>query len=165
MTDADPGQVILRPLESTDNEFLLAATLLNMNWCGGRFTERDIRADPKLRHYCSFQPGRGDFGFVTEVAGNSVGVVWLLFLGEDDPGFGYISAEVPELSVCVIPAWLGRGLGSRLIMRALAEAKNRGLRNVSLSVEDENPARHLYERLGFHAPDPDADDGTMIISL
>ncbi|MCC9648213.1 GNAT family N-acetyltransferase [Rubrivivax sp. JA1029] len=48
----------------------------------------------------------------------------------------------------LLPAYRRAGIGSRLIAEVLAEARDQGAR-VSLSVLKSNPARSLYERLGF----------------
>ncbi|EGJ11052.1 MULTISPECIES: GNAT family N-acetyltransferase [Rubrivivax] len=50
--------------------------------------------------------------------------------------------------VQLLPAYRRAGIGSRLIAEVLAEARDQGAR-VSLSVLKSNPARSLYERLGF----------------
>jgi ribosomal protein S18 acetylase RimI-like enzyme len=136
-----------------------------MNWTGDeRFTFRDIDEAPELRHYFDFRPERGDFGFVAEEVGAIVGIVWLLFLPADHPGYGFVAEGVPELSVGVWPGYRGRGVGERLMRQALAEARRRGLERVSLSVEPENPALHLYRKLGF-VPVEGGADGTCILEL
>ncbi|MFF7212752.1 GNAT family N-acetyltransferase [Streptomyces sp. NPDC008238] len=45
------------------------------------------------------------------------------------------------------------GLGSRLLRRVLADAAAGGLPRIGLAVSDANPARRLYERLGFAVTD------------
>ncbi|MBK1686689.1 GNAT family N-acetyltransferase [Rubrivivax gelatinosus] len=50
--------------------------------------------------------------------------------------------------VQLLPGYRRAGIGSRLIGEVLAEARAQGAR-VSLSVLKANPARSLYERLGF----------------
>jgi len=47
--------------------------------------------------------------------------------------------------IAVDPAFRGEGNGRALMEKALAEAKG----NVALHVEPDNPARYLYENLGF----------------
>jgi ribosomal protein S18 acetylase RimI-like enzyme len=66
---------------------------------------------------------------------------------------GVISAERREddihlSSIYILPAYQGRGIGTQLINDLLAEAFRQGL-PVSLRVLKVNPARRLYERLGF----------------
>lgn len=48
----------------------------------------------------------------------------------------------------ILPAYQGRGIGTRLIRALLNEAFSKGL-PVALRVLKVNPARWLYERLGF----------------
>ena len=50
------------------------------------------------------------------------------------------------LDIALLPAWRGRGLGTR----CLRDLAARG-RPLSIQVELHNPARRLYERLGFVA--------------
>lgn len=45
------------------------------------------------------------------------------------------------------------GLGSVLLRRMLADAASRGLTEIELAVSEGNPARHLYETLGFRITD------------
>jgi predicted GNAT family acetyltransferase len=48
----------------------------------------------------------------------------------------------------VTPAFRGRGIGTGLLEELIAEAGASG-RSLSVHVERQNPARSLYERLGF----------------
>lgn len=48
----------------------------------------------------------------------------------------------------VLPSHQGRGIGQSVLRTILADAKHAGV-SVSLSVLHGNPARRLYERLGF----------------
>jgi ribosomal protein S18 acetylase RimI-like enzyme len=57
---------------------------------------------------------------------------------------GYIPANL-LLFVAVDPATRGQGLGRRIVEAALAHADG----DVKLHVEYDNPAKRLYERIGF----------------
>lgn len=48
------------------------------------------------------------------------------------------------LDIAVLPAWRGQGLGTRCLLALAA-----GGQRLSIQVEIHNPARRLYERLGF----------------
>ena len=50
--------------------------------------------------------------------------------------------------IALLPPWQGRGIGTRLMRQVMEDAERRDL-PVRLSVLDNNPARRLYERLGF----------------
>jgi len=52
------------------------------------------------------------------------------------------------LDIALLPAWRGRGLGTRCLLDLAARA---GGRPLGIQVEIHNPARRLYERLGFVA--------------
>jgi [ribosomal protein S18]-alanine N-acetyltransferase len=68
-------------------------------------------------------------------------------------GFALCRAVVDEcelLSLGVLPAHRGRGIGRRLALRALDAARIRGAAAMFLEVADDNrPARLLYDSLGF----------------
>ena len=53
------------------------------------------------------------------------------------------------LDLFVHPDHQGRGLGRVLLQRAVAGTKDAGHATLGLVVSDGNPARELYERLGF----------------
>ena len=56
--------------------------------------------------------------------------------------------ELRILDIALLPQFCGRGLGGRLL-RALIEEADRATTPIRLHVETFNPARRLYERLGF----------------
>lgn len=174
----------LRPLREKDSPALETATLATMNWCGDRFTREDIRANPAFSHYTRMDASRGDFGVVAvaaraksaaesaaegtpegaaDTADEQVaGIAWALLLPESDRGYGWMGADVPEMSLWVASAQRGRGLGRRLLRALLAEADARGIARVSLSVEEGNPARDLYLREGFVPVAGREADGVML---
>jgi RimJ/RimL family protein N-acetyltransferase len=60
------------------------------------------------------------------------------------------TAHGAALGMSVLAPWRGQGIGSRLLDRAIAWAKERRLRRLELEVRSNNPgARRLYERKGF----------------
>jgi ribosomal protein S18 acetylase RimI-like enzyme len=52
--------------------------------------------------------------------------------------------------IYVEPAWRGRGIGAALLRCVAALALERGSPLVELTVREDNPARGLYARVGFH---------------
>ena len=59
------------------------------------------------------------------------------------PGVGFV------LHVAVRRAAQGRGIGRRLVQELADTYRLAGFEQMALGVTDDNPARHLYERLGF----------------
>lgn len=53
------------------------------------------------------------------------------------------------LDLAVSPAGQGRGLGAALLAYAMRGTRDAGLTTVGLTVTDGNPARRLYDRMGF----------------
>ncbi len=60
----------------------------------------------------------------------------------------WTSAEALLADIELLPGWRGRGLGTAIIGNVLDEARGRRL-PVTLQVLKGNPARRLYDRLGF----------------
>lgn len=143
------ARVLLRDAGPADRALLARATLDNVNRMGERFTMADVASERRFAHYFDRFPGDGDYGIVATRDGEEVGAAWLVRFTADDPAYGYVSDDIPELSVWVSADERGGGIGGRLIDAALARAAASGLPGVSLSVELGNPARNLYLRKGF----------------
>jgi GNAT superfamily N-acetyltransferase len=74
--------------------------------------------------------------------------------------FGMINAKENEANgrsrgmtelISVARHWRGRGIAKALIARCMAELRSRGMTEVALGVDEENPsgALHLYKKMGF----------------
>jgi ribosomal protein S18 acetylase RimI-like enzyme len=57
------------------------------------------------------------------------------------------------LDIAVLPDWCGGGIGTECLRRLMAQAAAGG-RAVTIQVELGNPARRLYDRLGFELDGP-----------
>ena len=55
------------------------------------------------------------------------------------------------VDIALLPQWRGRGIGACLLQAVQHQARRSGASAVKLTVEMGNPARRLYERLGFIA--------------
>lgn len=156
----------LRVLRFSEQDLLARATLGTMNWPGPRFTLEQIKQIPAMAHYFTQWPGNDDFGLVAEDPdGKAIGVVWLRYFDPTAPGYGFVAESIPELCVWVAEGQRGRGLGTRLINGILEQARSQSLHAISLSVEAGNPARSVYERLGFVPAGAAFDPGTLVLHL
>jgi ribosomal protein S18 acetylase RimI-like enzyme len=90
----------------------------------------------------AFEPGKGQGGFLVLVHRNEhlLGACLMLKTGMK----GYIPEWI-LLMVTVDPETRGQGVGRKLIEFCLNEADG----DVKLHVEYDNPAKRLYERIGF----------------
>jgi ribosomal protein S18 acetylase RimI-like enzyme len=106
-------------------------------------------ADVPLERYVAGWGRRGDTAVVAIEEFQPVGAAWYRLFEEDEPGYGFVDEETPELTIAVVPSRRGRGLGKELLDELLARARQDRFSGVSLSVEPDNPALHLYEQHGF----------------
>jgi GNAT superfamily N-acetyltransferase len=143
-----PLTVELRPSRDTDREFLVAlyASTRSDEWAatGWPADERDafvrMQFDLQDRHYRSAFPNAQHSLIVVD--GRPIGRVIV------DRG----TTEIRIVDISLMPEHRGHGIGSALLRRVLAEATIARI-PVGLSVHATNPARHLYERLGFAVTD------------
>ncbi len=159
--------VRLRPALARDADFLTLMLLEAFNWTGERrFGHEQVLADPKLAHYVTDWPRPGDLGVIAEDAaagGERVGAAWARVFPPDDPGYGSVAPDVPEVSIAVAPGWRGRGLGRALLTELIGRAAANGVAGLSLSVEDGNAAARLYASLGFVTVGREGDSDTMLL--
>ena len=101
-----------------------------------------MQFDAQDRHYrAHFPDARFD---VVERGGAPIGRL-IVERGED---------EIRLLDIALLPEHRGAGAGSALLRALLAEAAATS-RRVTIHVERANPARRLYERLGFRVEEDD----------
>ena len=134
----------LRPITAADEPFLAALyastrseELAPVPWSDEQkrsFLEMQFRAQSihYAKHYSS-----GDFRII-ESNGQPVGRLYLHRTPE----------EIRVVDISLLPDRRGRGIGTKLLQGVLEEAAASN-RRVTIHVEHFNPAKHLYERLGF----------------
>ncbi len=135
---------MLRPATEADRAFLLdlyagtrADELALVDWdddAKRAFVEHQFSAQDA--HYREHYDG-ATFD-VIEVDGQPAG---RLYVHRGD-------RDIRIMDIAVAPEFRSRGIGTALVERLMAEAESSG-RSLSIHVEMNNPARALYERLGF----------------
>jgi ribosomal protein S18 acetylase RimI-like enzyme len=137
-------EVELRPVTPGDRDLLLAvyASTRADELAAVPWTDEDkdtfvrMQFEAQDRHYSAhFPDARHD---VVVVDGRPAGRLWV----DRRPD------EIRILDLALLPEARGAGVGTRLL-RDLIEEGERDGRVVRLHVEDGNPARRLYDRLGF----------------
>lgn len=120
---------------------------------------RAVVDDPAIaRYHVGFGSRPGDLGLVAESpSGTPIGAAWVRHSTADDPSYGYVDDETPELGIAVVDRYRGRGVGDALLTSLLAE-----LPRCSLSVDRRNPAIRLYERHGFSELRREGDSVMML---
>jgi ribosomal protein S18 acetylase RimI-like enzyme len=107
----------------------------------------------------------GDTAVIALDGGFPVGAAWFRVFKADEPGYGFVDEQTPELAIAVVPSQRGKGVGEQLLLALIDRAREAGYTSLSLSVEPGNPARKLYERHGFEVVDEGSDAWTMVAEL
>jgi len=108
---------------------------------------------------------RGDASVIAIEDYWPVGAAWYRLFTREDPGYGFVDEETPEISIAVVPSKRGGGHGSQLLKALIERAREDGYKALSLSVEPDNPALKLYERLGFRKVGETGGSWTMKVDL
>ena len=124
---------------------------------------------PELRRYVEGWGRKGDLAIVAlDRLDEPVGAAWFRLFTTDQPGYGFVGPDVPEVSIAVYPECRGQKVGSLLLSTLVTRARAEGHHALSLSVASENPASRLYARTGFEVV-PRGDNGsgsvTMLLDL
>jgi GNAT superfamily N-acetyltransferase len=139
-------KITLRPIRGGDEPFLSALyastrqeELAVTGWDQAQIDEfLAMQFSAQHRYYLEHLPP-SEFN-VIEDDGDPIG---RLYVGDWEE-------DVRLIDIALIPAHRGQGIGARLIRDVMQRAATLG-KPVRLHVEQHNPARRLYERLGFVA--------------
>jgi GNAT superfamily N-acetyltransferase len=157
----------IRPAYADDAPFLEQMLATAADWRPGTAVRSAaaVMAEPAFAHYLAGGPRPTDAGVVAESDGDPVGAAWWRYFSPDEPGYGFVRDTVPEVSIGVVATMRRRGVGRMLLDSLIAEARRQGVRAISLSVEPDNPAARLYERLGFAPAGGVGGSVTMVLHL
>jgi ribosomal protein S18 acetylase RimI-like enzyme len=137
-------RISLRPVEDGDMEFLLALYATTR--------EDELKQVPWTAEQKAAFVHQQFWAQHTHWRENYTDTTWDLVLVDGVPAGRLYVARWPEdiriVDIALAPEHRGVGLGTRMIREIFAEGDASG-RKVSIHVEIFNPARRLYERLGF----------------
>lgn len=162
----------IKPATATDEPFLRKMLVAAANWReaerdyqGPKKTEAETLTDPKIAHYVHEWGRAGDAGVIGYLDKEPVGAAWYRLFTAKDPGYGFIDDKTPEISMAVVHGFRHAGIGTKLLRTLLNRAKKDGILEVSLSVEPDNHARELYEKLDFKKVGQSDGAWTMVKDL
>lgn len=124
-------------------------------------TGDQVMADPRYAMYLDGWPRQGDYGVVAE-EGGPVGAAWYRRFTEARHGYGFVAEDIPELSIAVVATRRRGGVGRLLLGDLIDVSVAQGCSALSLSVREANPARHLYESMGFVLVEKHGTSWTML---
>lgn len=137
--------ISLRAVESSDEPFLWRMLV----HAAHESSLAAVKTSPDLIRYVRDWGRAGDLGMVAEQV-MPVGAAWLRLWSDGDRGYGYLTDEIPELAIAVLPKFQAQGIGTALLKKVLVLAQPK-FPAVCLSTRMSNPALRLYQRLGFIA--------------
>jgi GNAT superfamily N-acetyltransferase len=148
---------VLRPVGIHDVRFLRDMLRHAYHWRLAEDTER-----PVYRYVQNW--GRaGDAGVLALEGPHAYGAAWYRVFTRDEPGFGFVDEQTPELTIAVVPSRRGKGAGKELLEALLAHAREEGYGAVSLSAATEQVP--YYERFGFETVAQSEHAVTMVTRL
>ncbi|MGD1847396.1 MAG: GNAT family N-acetyltransferase [Salibacteraceae bacterium] len=127
---------------------------------------RNIIREPSLSiYFTNWGKDHFDVALVAVEKEQRLGAIWGRLFSEKQPGYGFIDATTPELSMAVQPAFRNQGVGTGLLKAIFQKYQQLKVDQLSLSVVRANPACRLYQRLGFEVVTSTAKSWTMVKRL
>jgi ribosomal protein S18 acetylase RimI-like enzyme len=156
-----------RPATPADMEHVEWALYTALDWNPERELPpmAETLEHPEAARYHRDWGRPGDLGVIACDGDEVIGMAYCRLFTDEDHGYGYVDSNTPEVAIAVRDGSRGRGIGAELLTRLAAAAGAEGRERLSLSVEARNPARDLYERLGFRTVSIDGDAVRMVLDL
>jgi ribosomal protein S18 acetylase RimI-like enzyme len=141
---------ILRAAVPDDQPFLWQMLYYAAHMDESNEPPESARVNPDLAPYVEGFGRPDDFGVIALDAATSAraGAAWIRRMPANWLLYRFVDASTPELAIAVTPSHIGRGAGSLMLARLIADAAAIHTA-IALSVRANNPAKALYERLGF----------------
>ena len=153
----------IRQMKNTEypllNDFLYEAIFIPE---GTEKPSKSIIEQPELQVYVAdFGKKEHDIAFVAEVNQKIIGAVWVRIMND----YGHIDNTTPSLAMSVFKEYQGLGVGTALLEELIATLKSKGYSQVSLSVQKDNYAVKMYQKVGFTILKEVDEEYIMVIAL
>jgi GNAT superfamily N-acetyltransferase len=156
----------IRTAQPDDIELLKEALYISVVWDAEDPSPiEQVVGHPELTQYWENWGRPGDLGVVAERDGAYVGAAFGRLFTEDHPSYGFVDDETPEVGIGIVEEERGKGLGREMMLDLEALYTDSGFKQLSLSVNFGNPARHLYESLGYTEVGHDENSVRMVKAL
>lgn len=146
-------------------EMLYEAILWNQQ--ENRPSLKQLFSDPVLENILKDWGNRkGDFAVIAlDSDEQPIGASWYRFYRKNEHSFGFVDEKIPELGIAVRKDFRGRGTGTFLMKKIIEFAKKMDVEGISLSVNPDNFAMKMYQKIGFYKVGVTDDAWTMLIDL
>ena len=68
----------------------------------------------------------GDTAVIALDGGFPVGAAWYRLFSAEEPGYGFVDEQTPELAIAVVPRKRGKGVGEKLLPALIDRAREAG---------------------------------------
>ena len=140
------------------SEFLYEAIFIPV---GMEKPPKAIIEQPELQVYIADFGKSDDWCLVAEVKEKIVGAVWVRIMND----YGHIDDETPSLAISLFEEYRHLGLGKELMKKMLQFLKDKGYKQISLSVQKANYAVHMYRKVGFQVLKENEEEYIMVCRL
>lgn len=153
-----------RPITPADQDFLTEMLYLAFFVPEGAAPfPRSILDRPDILKYHKGYGKKGDYGFLALSGQEALGAIWCRLHSEDDPGYGFVRPDIPELNIALLPQARGQGIGLQLMQLLEEKLSAEKVPGISLSVDKRNSVAHsMYQKLAYK---PVKEEGTAITML
>ena len=97
--------------------------------------------EPPVQRYVERWGRPGDTALIAIQDFQRVGAAWFRLFTDDNPGYGFVDEETPELSIAIVPSKRGTGLGSELLDALLERARADGYDAITPQRREGQPSR------------------------
>lgn len=129
---------------------------------GAEKPSKEIIKNEELQVYIkNFGFCKDDNCVVAEYNDKIVGACWTRIMND----YGHIDNETPSFAISLYEEYRGKGIGTELIKSMLMLLKNKGYKRASLSVQKNNYAVKMYEKVGFKVVNENDEEYIMLCEL
>ncbi len=122
---------------------------------------RSIIEQSELQVYIADFGKADDWCLVAEMKGKIIGAVWLSIMID----YVHIDNETPSLAISLYNEYRHLGIGTALMKAILQLLKEKGYKQISLSVQKENYAVNMYRKIGFKIVSETKEEYIMLCEL
>lgn len=133
---------------------------------GTKPISREIINAPKISVYIdNFGQKKDDYCLVADLNGQIIGAVWVRILADEIKGYGNVDDKTPEFAISLFKEYRRQGIGTLLMEKMISYLKKKNYDQTSLSVQKENYAVRMYQKLGFEIIGENNEDYIMLLKL